>query len=60
MWYKKHKTARYDSFSVIGKNKQNTQVADEYILGRSDSEVQEAGINKKPTLKLHDIKLLLL
>jgi len=60
MWYKQHKTACYNSFSVIGKNKQNTQVADKYILGRSDGEVQEAGINKKPWLKLHDIKLLLL
>jgi hypothetical protein len=55
MWYKQHKTTCYNSFSVIGKNEQNTQVA-----GRSDSEVQEDGINKRPWLKLQDIKLLLL
>jgi hypothetical protein len=52
MWYKKHKTACYDSFCVTGKNQQNTQVADKYPLHRSDSDVQETGINKKPWLKL--------
>jgi hypothetical protein len=31
----------------VGKNEQNTQVADKFILGRSDSEAQEAGIKKK-------------
>ena len=46
-----HKTACCDSFRVIGKNEQNTQVAVKYILGRSDSEVHEARINKKTFIK---------
>ena len=37
--------------SVLYEKINNTEVADKHILGRSDREVQEAGINKKTLAK---------